>query len=1599
MEKRKSWVAFILAIVLAISPLHVAVLAEEQSEKSQEQMIQIQSDWNGAVFGDNGGQANITYENFEITEHELGTVTLRSTNNRGKIASSSEGIAYYYKEVESSDNFEITAKARVEEWTANNQVSFGIMVRGNVLDNENDSTFTGDYVAVGALDQQMKGFYKYKESSIQKNGFEFQASPPLAGEEYQLSIQKLGELYILKVDDEIQTIEHYNGDIHFAGLYTSRNTTVTFTDVQLNIVNDEIDIGEWEFRAFGGNTSEERNPGPVTHEDGAVTLTASGGKIASGDEGLSFMFKEIPADANFLLTTKAEVRAFNQNANISTPNQKSFGLMLRDEIGQHLDSTTVTSHYVAVGALDTVMKGFYKQAGNQTKRDAFQGVSVPTNGEEYELSIRKSGNTYVVSTNGQQEVIIAEDLFHHSLYAGVYVARDAEVTFRDFDIVIDRREVNELQIDTSQMKTEYLVGEQLDMSNVVVKAIFSDGTEQVLQDSDYIVTGFDNSTPGTNTITLHYQGATATIDLKIIALTLTELSISFYPAKTNYYIGDSFRTEGLTIIGKYENGYKEELSNADYVLTIDGEGVEQYTFSEPGRKTVTVTAKEASHIQTTFSIVVIDAELTSVTIKQLPQKTVYFLEEDIDLAGLRMYATYSNGNEVRLLPDEYEVAPLDTSFIGEKDVEISHKGITTSFSVIVKEKELIGLEITEYPTTTYTIGESFNSTGLEVSKVYDNGETEVYPKEQYRVDSSRFDSSKKGTYDIVIVPTDPAIQAISLFVTVREVVDYEWNSIVFGQSTSSQRNYIETLDDGTVRLVALEGGGKITGDHDGVSYFYTEIDATEDNFTLSADLKVVEYAKEPHDGQESFGLMARDAINSVQDASVFASNIAAVGGYSGGTRNPNGTQGFIRTGVLAPDGEGSEGIQSYMLKQGKPNLSSTHPEQPYRLTLTKTNSGYTMALNDGEEVIFYEPDILHVQDEKVYVGFYTARLATIEVSNIDFRVTAVKTDKPKVDPPQQPINPSIDILSLDKTAETEYDLLLRSNVDGVVTVKRGQEEIVQEQEIVSGEKLQIPTTINENDRTNLTIVFLPDDTQFLTVYHQIVKNFSVEHRLYRNGEDIYVSPDGESTGEGTKGNPLDLDTAIDFLQKGQAIIVQEGHYVRQAPLEIKKYNDGSENALKYLLADPDAEERPLVDFDRKSEGVVHSGDYWHVIGIDFAKSAGNTKGYTIGGSHNIVENVRVFEHGDTGLQISRTDPSTPREEWPAFNTVLNSVSFDNRDPSENNADGFAAKLTVGEGNVFSGSIAHNNIDDGWDLYTKVGTGAIGAVTIENSIAFHNGTLTNGYEGNAGKNGFKLGGEGVHVGHVIKNSIAFENGYFGFTSNSNPGVIAENNIGVNNKGANLSFTTYAQIPTDFTIDGFVSYQTKEGKKERDRFPTPLKSNRNYMFDGDKSVNEAGDILPDDIFDSVQALFEYDSQGRIVSVKRDEDGNILWDDVWDKFSALMNASEEELPPGGEEEELPPGGEEELPPGGEEEELPPGGEEEELPPGGEEEKLPPGGEEEKLPPEGEEEELSQVPTLDGKNKLPITYTTMYNWLFLGILLLVFGVWIARKKQKQTF
>ncbi|GAB2568862.1 hypothetical protein Aab01nite_08470 [Paractinoplanes abujensis] len=288
---------------------------------------------------------------------------------------------------------------------------------------------------------------------------------------------------------------------------------------------------------------------------------------------------------------------------------------------------------------------------------------------------------------------------------------------------------------------------------------------------------------------------------------------------------------------------------------------------------------------------------------------------------------------------------------------------------------------------------------------------------------------------------------------------------------------------------------------------------------------------------------------------------------------------------------------------------------------------------------------------------------------------------------------------------------------------------------------------------------------------------------------LYVAPNGSASADGTQANPTTLAGAITRIAAGGTIYLRGGTYSFAQTVTIPAGNNGTSSARKRLTAY--AGEVPILNFAAQSEdpanrGLAVNGNYWHLYGIVVERAGDN--GIFVGGSNNILERTVTRFNRDSGLQISRIASDTPQSQWPANNLVLSAESHDNADSDGEDADGFAAKLTVGSGNTFRYAVSHNNIDDGWDLYTKTDTGPIGPVTIEDSLAYSNGTLSNGGQaGNGDRNGYKLGGEDIGVNHTIRRNIAYKNGKHGFTYNRNLGTMSvSNNVSIDNTERNFSF---------------------------------------------------------------------------------------------------------------------------------------------------------------------------------------------------------------------
>ncbi|WP_052352748.1 right-handed parallel beta-helix repeat-containing protein [Neobacillus dielmonensis] len=706
-----------------------------------------------------------------------------------------------------------------------------------------------------------------------------------------------------------------------------------------------------------------------------------------------------------------------------------------------------------------------------------------------------------------------------------------------------------------------------------------------------------------------------------------------------------------------------------------------------------------------------------------------------------------------------------------------------------------------------------------------------------------------------------------------------WQSITFGQSTDLNYagkalpekigvNYAAPEYPGTIegKIILESRGGKMAPGHDGMTFYYTKLKPNKDNFVLEADITIEQFGPENGAGpnrQESAGIMVRDAIGAPrQDPMIFgyeevpaASNLFAVGMMR------HGVSPLYRTGVVYPWGN----TGSILIDDPFTNDSAFQVPCgiPFRARLERTDTEFIMSvtfthLSEGKkfEHRVKGADYVQVLDpEHMYVGFYAARNARMVVENARLTLSEAHTvPSPAAEP--KPVAPSINLVSAPTCGSENYEVKVVANAEGTLKLLKDGIEVVRGA-LVAEDKFFSFHTLLEKEITEFIVIFTAADE----AAEPIRKSLTVTKRIFQNGAGLFVSPNGTSGGKGTLEEPLDLETAIQYVLPGEIIYLLEGTYKPSSTIIIPKEYSGTPDRLKTLMAYGNG--KVVIDGQEKLPNVIFlQADYWHLKGVEVTRAA--RSGMRLSGDHNVIESMIFSYNGDTGFILSGVG-SAP-ECWPKYNLILNCESHDNRDATDDNADGFAAKLGVGEGNIFRGNISHHNIDDGWDLFNRANEGPNMPITLEGNISYSNGKLSNGYrkDGNSGS-GFKLGGEGLPVNHIVRGNIAFDNNLDGFTDNFNPGqLLLEDNIAFNNKRCNFIFriSPYFKPEQQSVFRNNLSIRTSTGAPKD--FISGTSDETNFFFDGTQTMNSLGKVISPEEFVNLDMPEKFN---------RNEEGNII------------------------------------------------------------------------------------------------------------------------------
>ncbi|MGM9857894.1 MAG: GDSL-type esterase/lipase family protein [Bacilli bacterium] len=211
----------------------------------------ISEGWYGTAFGDCGADpssASNGYKAYEDVKGEFIVGQTGTSSPKGKVTSSSEGIAGVFTQISKTKNFVISCDALVTSEVDTNQEAFGLMLRDDLYLPIKDATIKSNYVASGMYtkDSSTHVIYsreneKLSSGTVSLNGL-YQTDDVAT-----LKIERIGQVVICSVTYNDETYSNTYTDFDFTaidndymyiGMYATRGTLVKFTNVNLTITGE-----------------------------------------------------------------------------------------------------------------------------------------------------------------------------------------------------------------------------------------------------------------------------------------------------------------------------------------------------------------------------------------------------------------------------------------------------------------------------------------------------------------------------------------------------------------------------------------------------------------------------------------------------------------------------------------------------------------------------------------------------------------------------------------------------------------------------------------------------------------------------------------------------------------------------------------------------------------------------------------------------------------------------------------------------------------------------------------------------------------------------------------------------------------------------------------------------------------------------------------------------------------------------------------------------------------------------------------------------------------------------------------------------------------
>ena len=208
------------------------------------------------------------------------------------------------------------------------------------------------------------------------------------------------------------------------------------------------------------------------------------------------------------------------------------------------------------------------------------------------------------------------------------------------------------------------------------------------------------------------------VEFQMPPKTLTSIDMREMPAKIIYTVGEAFDPAEMKLQATYSDNTTAEITSG-FTYTPTGKlttaGQQKIVVSYGGKETsFYVTVNPAS------------PEVSSVTIAKKPTKQTYTVGESFNTSGMKLKVTYTDGSTKEVTSGFTYTPTGKLNTAGQQKIVVSYGGKTTGFYVAVNQA-VSSVTIAKKPTKqTYTVGESFNTSGMKLKVTYtDNTTSEI----------------------------------------------------------------------------------------------------------------------------------------------------------------------------------------------------------------------------------------------------------------------------------------------------------------------------------------------------------------------------------------------------------------------------------------------------------------------------------------------------------------------------------------------------------------------------------------------------------------------------------------------------------------------------------------------------------------------------------------------------------------------------------------------------------------------------------------------------------------------------------------------------------